>query len=189
MATVGRTVAAHVWARSLIHRLDGDTSGVLVIARHKAAQRTLSDLFASNTIEKKYWALALGTPSPATGLIGEPFLEPHPSPAGTCSVAHVLFPFIQRPTPRRTIRACTDAPMTTEKVQDSRGMWRMGLAADEQPCPFGRDGMHRPIESRPQTRPMPCPSLTAIPVATHKSAHPRTPPSHRPAFSSKRGGD
>jgi 23S rRNA pseudouridine1911/1915/1917 synthase len=45
----------------IVHRLDKDTSGVLVIAKNDRSHRALSDQFASRTVEKLYTALVWGT--------------------------------------------------------------------------------------------------------------------------------
>ncbi len=53
----------------LVHRLDRDTSGALVIARRRAAAAELGRLFASRAVRKIYWALVRGAPRPAQGRI------------------------------------------------------------------------------------------------------------------------
>ena len=62
----------------LVHRLDKETSGVLLFAKHVAAQRHLSHQFQNNTIEKEYLALVAGRPATDTGEIDAP-LAPHPA--------------------------------------------------------------------------------------------------------------
>jgi 23S rRNA pseudouridine955/2504/2580 synthase/23S rRNA pseudouridine1911/1915/1917 synthase len=62
----------------VVHRLDKETSGVLLFAKHTAAQRFVSDQFQNNTIAKEYLALVAGRPSESTGRI-EADLAPHPS--------------------------------------------------------------------------------------------------------------
>ncbi len=49
----------------LAHRLDRDTSGCLVLGRHKKALRRLGRLFEAGRVEKVYWAVVEGTPDPA----------------------------------------------------------------------------------------------------------------------------
>ena len=39
------------------HRLDKETSGVLVLARHREAARELADLFAQHQVDKRYWMI------------------------------------------------------------------------------------------------------------------------------------
>lgn len=46
----------------LVHRLDRDTSGVLVIARTRLAAMKLSEAFRARETEKTYWALVKGVP-------------------------------------------------------------------------------------------------------------------------------
>jgi 23S rRNA pseudouridine955/2504/2580 synthase len=53
----------------LVHRLDKDTSGVLVVARTAAAAAFLTRAFRDKTTRKTYWALAVGRPQPAQGRI------------------------------------------------------------------------------------------------------------------------
>lgn len=55
----------------LVHRLDTDTSGLLVVARTPAAFRALAAQFAERRVEKVYIALVLGS-APATGTITTP---------------------------------------------------------------------------------------------------------------------
>jgi RluA family pseudouridine synthase len=45
----------------VVHRLDTDTSGVLVLARSLAGQRLLSEAFAERRVEKEYAAVCVGT--------------------------------------------------------------------------------------------------------------------------------
>ena len=53
----------------IVHRLDKDTSGVMVAAKTDAAHAGLSALFAAHDIERAYIALTRGAPSPAKGTI------------------------------------------------------------------------------------------------------------------------
>ena len=53
----------------IVHRLDKDTSGVMVAAKTDAAHHGLADLFAKHDIERTYIALARGAPDPARGVI------------------------------------------------------------------------------------------------------------------------
>jgi 23S rRNA pseudouridine955/2504/2580 synthase len=51
----------------LVHRLDRDTSGCLVIARHPRAAAHLADAFRDRDTDKIYWAVVIGTPKPHEG--------------------------------------------------------------------------------------------------------------------------
>ncbi|MEQ8387787.1 MAG: RluA family pseudouridine synthase [Alphaproteobacteria bacterium] len=53
----------------LVHRLDRDTSGVLVAARTDLAARRLTAAFRGGTAEKTYWAVTRGVPAPAEGRV------------------------------------------------------------------------------------------------------------------------
>src|SRR3954469_5499342 len=62
----------------VVHRLDKETSGVLLFAKHTAAQRHFSHQFQNNAIEKEYLALVAGEPREPEGEIDAP-LARHPS--------------------------------------------------------------------------------------------------------------
>jgi 23S rRNA pseudouridine955/2504/2580 synthase len=53
----------------LVHRLDKDTSGLMVLARSAKAARVLQKAFAEKTIQKTYLALVHGIPTPHEGEI------------------------------------------------------------------------------------------------------------------------
>lgn len=59
----------------LVHRLDQDTSGVLVLARTAAAARDLGRLFKTREVEKVYWAILVGVPKPPSGRIDKPLAK------------------------------------------------------------------------------------------------------------------
>ncbi len=53
----------------IVHRLDKDTSGVMVAAKTDRAHRGLSALFAAHDIERRYVALVRGAPDPVRGVV------------------------------------------------------------------------------------------------------------------------
>ena len=59
----------------LVHRLDKDTSGVLILARTRRAAQSLSASFQGRTVEKVYWALVLGVPEIQSGTIDAPLAK------------------------------------------------------------------------------------------------------------------
>jgi 23S rRNA pseudouridine1911/1915/1917 synthase len=61
----------------IVHRLDRDTTGVLLVARTDAAYQALSAAFAERRIEKSYQAIAYGAPRPASGVLDGPIAR-HP---------------------------------------------------------------------------------------------------------------
>lgn len=56
-------------APRLVHRLDRDTSGVLVVAKTRAAASYLGKVFQSRSARKIYWAIVYGNPKPSQGSI------------------------------------------------------------------------------------------------------------------------
>lgn len=64
---------------ALAHRLDRDTSGCLLLGRHRAALARLTDLFKAGSIDKAYWAVVEGEPSEDEGLIDRPMARKDPS--------------------------------------------------------------------------------------------------------------
>ncbi len=53
----------------LVHRLDRDTSGVLLIAKSRRMAADLGEIFRSRQAKKIYWALVEGVPKPSQGRI------------------------------------------------------------------------------------------------------------------------
>ncbi len=53
----------------LVHRLDKDTSGILLLARTRAIAGALTEAFRSRDTRKIYWAAVAGSPSPRMGTI------------------------------------------------------------------------------------------------------------------------
>ncbi|HBZ44590.1 MAG TPA: RluA family pseudouridine synthase [Maritimibacter sp.] len=53
----------------LVHRLDKDTSGVLLLARTRAVAKSLTDAFRHRDTRKIYWAVVAGVPLPRMGTV------------------------------------------------------------------------------------------------------------------------
>ena len=56
----------------IVHRLDKDTSGVMVVAKSERAHTALSEAFATRDLDREYLALAWGLPSPPAGEVDAP---------------------------------------------------------------------------------------------------------------------
>lgn len=56
----------------LVHRLDQETSGVLLIGRTAKATRRLTEAFRERDTRKEYWAVTVGVPQPRQGRIDLP---------------------------------------------------------------------------------------------------------------------
>lgn len=53
----------------IVHRLDKDTSGLLIVARNRVAQANLSEQFKSRAVSKSYLVLVKGRLAPESGII------------------------------------------------------------------------------------------------------------------------
>ena len=53
----------------IVHRLDKDTSGLMVVAKHDLAHQGLSAQFTDRTLTRSYWAFVWGAPHPKEGVI------------------------------------------------------------------------------------------------------------------------
>jgi 23S rRNA pseudouridine955/2504/2580 synthase len=53
----------------LVHRLDRDTTGVLLVAKHRDAAARLGRVFQTRSAAKTYWALVRGVPRPPQGKV------------------------------------------------------------------------------------------------------------------------
>jgi 23S rRNA pseudouridine1911/1915/1917 synthase len=58
-----------------VHRLDRDTSGIIIFAKTEAAHKYFSQLFEGREIEKYYMGLVHGIPSPKKGTMDAPIAE------------------------------------------------------------------------------------------------------------------
>ena len=59
----------------LVHRLDRDTSGILVLARTARSAAALAEAFRTRAATKLYWALVIGVPRPSRGEIDRPLAK------------------------------------------------------------------------------------------------------------------
>lgn len=80
----------------IVHRLDKDTSGVMVIAKTEAASLSLTTQFSDHSIERRYRAIVWGRPTPLVGKVDAP-IGRHPN-------ARTKMAVVQGPNGKR---ACT----------------------------------------------------------------------------------
>ena len=59
----------------LVHRLDRDTGGLLILGRTRKAAAFLSEAFQRHQVQKEYWALSVGVPHPLEGTIDMPIAK------------------------------------------------------------------------------------------------------------------
>jgi 23S rRNA pseudouridine1911/1915/1917 synthase len=82
----------------VVHRIDRDTSGLVVFAKDSAAQNRLKGQFRRHTVERVYWAVVYGRPEPPSGTWRDRLVwdqraliqkETHPhDPKGLDAVSH-----------------------------------------------------------------------------------------------------
>jgi 23S rRNA pseudouridine1911/1915/1917 synthase len=60
------------WRAGIVHRLDRDTSGLLVVAKNDAVHRSLKSMLAARRLSREYLALVDGHPPARTGTIDAP---------------------------------------------------------------------------------------------------------------------
>lgn len=68
-----------------VHRLDRDTSGVILYAKNPGAHQYFSVIFQERQVEKKYFGIVWGVPAVTSGTIDLPMME-HPGKNGTMVV-------------------------------------------------------------------------------------------------------
>jgi 23S rRNA pseudouridine1911/1915/1917 synthase len=56
----------------IVHRIDKDTSGLLVVAKTDVAHEGLAAQFARHSIDRRYLAIVAGVPNPASGTVDAP---------------------------------------------------------------------------------------------------------------------
>jgi RluA family pseudouridine synthase len=81
---------------ALAHRLDADTSGVLVLGRHPKALAKLGRLFSGHTTEKTYWAIVQGAPPADQGVFDMPLLKVNTRGGWTVKVSDKGQPSVTR---------------------------------------------------------------------------------------------
>ena len=70
----------------IVHRLDRDTSGLILFAKNEGTHKYLSQLFEQRNIQKKYLGIVRGSMPEKTGSVDEPIAE-HPVKKGVMSVS------------------------------------------------------------------------------------------------------
>lgn len=70
-----RALRPNAFFLELVHRIDRDTSGILLIAKKRSALRYLQAQFREKTIQKYYFALVMGKWDPSTKIVNAPLLK------------------------------------------------------------------------------------------------------------------
>ena len=90
----------------IVHRLDADTSGLIVVARTSRAHAALSAQFAERAVEKTYAALVVGTPRAAEAVIDAP-IGRSPHHRRKMAVVTTGRPAVTRYTVERSLEGCS----------------------------------------------------------------------------------
>src|SRR5216110_341099 len=101
----------------IVHRLDKETSGALVIAKNDATHRDLAKQFADRTIGKVYLALVAGVPPKSSGIIEAPIAR-HPVHRKKMSVAQRAGRSAR--TEYRVVRSSGDASLVECTIHSGR---------------------------------------------------------------------
>ena len=129
----GHTVATSGAAerQGIVHRLDANTTGAMVVAKSEVAYSRLKRAFKERTVDKRYHALVQGHPDPLRGTIDAP-IGRHPSGDGRFAVVTDGRPSV---THYDTIEAFRAASLLDIKLETGRThQIRVHMAAMRHPC-------------------------------------------------------
>ncbi len=105
----------------LVHRLDRDTSGVLLLARNARAAAALARAFQARTTRKVYWAAVAGVPSPRAGTVRTGLVKAPGHGAGGEGEKMAVVPFDRVAGTEGAKRATTD--FATIDAAGNRTAW------------------------------------------------------------------
>ena len=136
--TGGLTAAGHTLATSgaaerqgIVHRLDANTTGVMVVAKSERAYSVLKRAFRERTVDKRYHALVQGHPDPLRGTVDAP-IGRHPSGDGRFAVVSDGRPSV---THYDTLEAFRAASLVSVHLETGRThQIRVHMAALRHPC-------------------------------------------------------
>ncbi|MBO0802800.1 MAG: RluA family pseudouridine synthase [Nocardiopsaceae bacterium] len=134
----GLLAAGHAVATSgaaerqgIVHRLDANTTGVMVVAKSERAYSALKQAFRDRTVGKAYHALVQGHPDPLRGTVDAP-IGRHPSGDGRFAVVADGRPSV---THYDTLEAFRAASLVEVKLETGRThQIRVHMAALRHPC-------------------------------------------------------
>ncbi|MER6947840.1 RluA family pseudouridine synthase [Nonomuraea sp. NPDC000554] len=129
----GHTIATSGAAerQGIVHRLDANTTGAMVVAKSEHAYSRLKRAFKERTVDKRYHALVQGHPDPFRGTVDAP-IDRHPSGDGRFAVVAGGKPSV---THYDTIEAFRAASLLDIKLETGRThQIRVHMAALRHPC-------------------------------------------------------
>ena len=133
LLAAGHTVATSGAAerQGIVHRLDANTTGLMVVAKSEHAYSVLKQAFRDRTVSKTYHALVQGHPDPLRGTIDAP-IGRHPSGDGRFAVVADGRPSV---THYDTMEAFRAASLVTVGLETGRThQIRVHMAALRHPC-------------------------------------------------------
>jgi 23S rRNA pseudouridine1911/1915/1917 synthase len=117
--------------QGIVHRLDANTTGLMVVAKSEHAYSVLKQAFRDREVDKRYHALVQGHPDPLRGTIDAPIAR-HPAGDGRFAVVADGRPAV---THYDTLEAFRAASLTEIKLETGRThQIRVHMAAVRHPC-------------------------------------------------------
>ncbi len=133
LAAAGHTIATSGAAerQGIVHRLDANTTGVMVVAKSERAYSALKRAFRERTVDKRYHALVQGHPDPLRGTVDAP-IGRHPSGDGRFAVVSDGRPSV---THYDTLEAFRAASLVSVHLETGRThQIRVHMSALRHPC-------------------------------------------------------
>jgi 23S rRNA pseudouridine1911/1915/1917 synthase len=133
LLAAGHTIATSGAAerQGIVHRLDANTTGLMVLAKSEPAYSALKQAFRDREVDKRYHALVQGHPDPLRGTIDAP-IGRHPAGDGRFAVVADGRPSV---THYDTLEAFRGASLTEVVLETGRThQIRVHMAALRHPC-------------------------------------------------------
>jgi 23S rRNA pseudouridine1911/1915/1917 synthase len=133
LLAAGYTIATSGAAerQGIVHRLDANTTGVMVLACSERAYSSLKQAFRDRKVDKRYHALVQGRPDPLRGTIDAPIAR-HPSGDGRFAVISGGRPSITHYDTLEAFRAASLAEIVLETGRTHQ--IRVHMSAIRHPC-------------------------------------------------------
>jgi 23S rRNA pseudouridine1911/1915/1917 synthase len=129
----GHTVATSGAAerQGIVHRLDANTTGLMVVAKSERAYSSLKQAFRDRAVDKRYHALVQGLPDPLRGTVEAPIAR-HPSGDGRFAVVAGGRPSVTHYDTLEAFRGASLAELILETGRTHQ--IRVHMAAIRHPC-------------------------------------------------------
>jgi 23S rRNA pseudouridine1911/1915/1917 synthase len=133
LLATGHTIATSGAAerQGIVHRLDADTTGLMVLAKSERAYSALKRAFRERTVDKGYHALVQGHPDPLRGTVDAPIAR-HPSGDGRFAVVAGGRPSVTHYDTLEAFRGASLLDITLETGRTHQ--IRVHMAALRHPC-------------------------------------------------------